>query len=115
PPRAGSSAAPAPVLTRGRRSLRQTFRGRLGRFDAQDRFTFRLTLDGSLRFRLAGPRAADYDLEVRADGHVEGRTRTPGSRDRLGWPAACVQAPETIAVTVRRRSGAGAYALRVTS
>ena len=115
PTQAGNFAAAADVLNPWKRSRHQTFRGRLGRFDAQDRFTFRLTLDGSLRFRLAGPRAADFDLEVRADGHVEGRTRTPGSRDRLGWDAACVQAPETIAVTVRRRSGAGAYTLRVTS
>ena len=115
PTKAGDFAAVADVLTPWKASRHQTFRGRLGRLDAQDRFTFRLTLDGSLRFRLAGPRAADYDLDVRADGHAEGRTRTPGSRDHLGWDAACVQAPETIAVTVRRRSGTGPYTLRVTS
>jgi hypothetical protein len=115
PTQAGNFAAAADVLHPWKRSRRQTFRGRLGPFDAQDRFTFRLTLDGSLRFRLAGPRAANYDLEVRADGHLEGRTRMPGSRDRLGWEAACVQAPETIAATVRRRSGSGPYTLRVTS
>jgi hypothetical protein len=115
PTRAGDFAAAADVLHPWKRSRLQTFRGRLGRFDVQDRFTFRLTLDGSLRFRLAGPRAANYDLEVRAYGHLEGRTRAPGSRDKLGWEAACVQAPETIAVTVHRRSGAGPYTLRVTS
>ena len=101
--------------TRGERSRRRPSAGASGASTSQDRFTFRLTLDGSLRFRLAGPRAANYDLEVRADGHLEGRTRAPGSRDKLGWEAACVQAPETIAVTVHRRSGAGPYTLRVTS
>jgi hypothetical protein len=115
PTRAGDFAAVADVLSPWRANRLQTFQGRLGRLDTQDRFTFRLTLDGSLRFQLAGPRRSNFDLEVRADGHVEGRTRTAGSRDRLGWEAACVQAPETIAVAVRRRSGAGPFTLRVSS
>ena len=105
----------ADVTQPWRASRHETFRGRLGRFDRQDRFTFRLTLDGPLRVRLEGRRSANFDLELRAGGRVEGRTRTPGSRDRLGWDAACVQAPETVAVTVRRRSGGGSYVLRVTS
>ena len=93
----------------------QAFRGRLGRLDAQDRHSFKLTLDGTLRVRLEGPRTANYDLVLRANGRLRGRTRAAGSRDRLGSEAACVQAPETITVTVRRRSGAGPYTLRVTS
>jgi hypothetical protein len=93
---------------------RQAFRGRLGRLDAQDRHSFKLTLDGTLRVRLQGPRTANYDLVLRANGRLRGRTRAAGSRDRVRW-GACVQAPETITVTVRRRSGAGPYTLRVTS
>jgi hypothetical protein len=115
PTPAGNFAAMADVVRPWRATRKQTFRGRLGRFDQQDRFALRLTLDGPLRVRLDGPRAANFDLVVRAGGRVEGRTRTPGSNDHVGWQAACVRSPETVSVTVRRRSGAGPFALHVTS
>jgi hypothetical protein len=113
PTPAGNFAAAADVLDPWRTDRGRAFRGRLGRLDAQDRHRFRLSLDGTLAVRLQGPRRADYDLVVRANGRVVGRTSAAGSRDRRSWEAACVQAPETITVTVRRRSGAGPYTLRV--
>jgi hypothetical protein len=113
PTSAGNVAALRDVGEPWRADRRQAFRGRLGRLDGQDRHSFRLRLDGTLRVQLEGPRTANYDLVLRANGRLRGRTRATGSRDRLGWQAACVQAPETITVTVRRRSGAGPYTLRV--
>jgi hypothetical protein len=115
PTPAGNWAAALDVTQPWRPPRPQTFRGRLGPFDPQDRVAFRLELDGPLRVRLDGPRAANFDLVVRAGGRVEGRTRAPASSDRVGWQAACVRNPETVSVTVRRRSGAGRYVLRVTS
>lgn len=91
----------------------RTFRGALGPRHTQQTVRFRLRLDGRLRLRLRGPRGSDYDLRLRS-GPNHDLTHGPGSRDHIGYAAACRTKPSMpVAVTVIRRHGAGPYRLRL--
>jgi hypothetical protein len=77
-------------------------------------FSVRQTLDGFLTFRLAGPRGANYDIELVNRGQVLRRTVAPGSRDVL-TVLSCRGEDVPVAnlvVRVVRRSGGGRFGLR---
>ena len=90
----------------------RTFRGRLGQGrGAARRFHFRLRLDGAVRARLAGPARLRAEVSVRTPGFAAGRTLGGGRALGVEW---CRRRPvERVTVTVRRLSGAGPFALRV--
>jgi hypothetical protein len=103
------------VLTPWSRAVKRVFRGRFGPRGTKRTFKFALTLDGALRLALSGPRGTNFDISVGALGRSQGSTRARGSHDVLAYKAACRQQPsETVVVTVRRRSGAGAFSLTAT-
>lgn len=89
-----------------------------GRFTAgasrTQRFSFDLTLDGSLSVRLKGPRGSNYNLFLRSNGRDEGRTAASGSRDSISYQAACREEPtERVTVGVKRITGTGPFTVRV--
>lgn len=90
----------------------RTFRGRLGgRGGNMTRFRFRLRLDGAVRVRLAGPARLRAELSLQGAGSADGRIVRAGRELGVEW---CRRKPaELVTVTVRRRSGAGPFALRV--
>ena len=86
-------------------------------FTGTDSRTFHLplTLDGAFTLQLSGPKDANYDIVVKSGGKVEDRTTEAGSSDRLHYRIACRDhRTENLAITVVRRSGAGAYSLTAT-
>jgi hypothetical protein len=88
----------------------RTFRGRLGPRQAARKFAFRMKLDGTVSMRLAAPRG-EYSVQVQAAGHAAGRTLRAGGEFGIEW---CRRRPvERVTVTIRRRSGAGPFALTV--
>ena len=109
------AAARRDVLSPWTRGRTVTYAGVLGPGRAARSFPVRLTLDGSARIALRGPRGADFDLRLSSGGRTLTATRTPGSADRIAPPGAvCRDAPaEWVTVTVQRRSGAGRFALTV--
>jgi hypothetical protein len=117
-PTAGSlKAARADVLdpwTGGRtRRFAGTFaRGRAG---ASRRFTVKLSLDGAVAVRLRGPKGAQYDVRLVSAGHTLAAGKAAGSGDRLSLRAACrsTSGTQPLTVAVVRRSGHGAFRLRV--
>jgi hypothetical protein len=89
-----------------------------GRFSANGsrtrRFSFDLTLDGSLSARLRGPRKSNYNLFLSSNGRNEGKTLNAGSRDSVNYEAACREDPvEHVTIGVKRMSGTGPFTLRV--
>jgi hypothetical protein len=69
--------------------------------------TFR-TLDGNVTFRLAGPRRANFNIELLLAGQVVLHSRQRGSRDVLGGELCDTS---RISARVRRVSGKGRFSL----
>jgi hypothetical protein len=115
-PDAGAfEAARKDVLTPWMHNTSKVFRGTFTAHGPRTRrFSFDLTLDGSLHVRLKGPRKSDYNLFLSSNGRSEGRTSKPGSRDTVDYEAACREdAVEHVTVGVKRSSGIGPFSLRV--
>ncbi len=89
---------------------RRTLTGRVG---PHGRRTFRIPvrLDGDLKFRLTSAPGAVYEVEARAGGFAAGRRLRDGRGFGVEWCRR--RAVEHVAITVRRRAGAGPFALRV--
>jgi hypothetical protein len=88
----------------------RTFRGRLGQGRGTRRFHIRMRLDGVVRLKLAAPAHMSVELTVRGAG-AAGRTVRGGRGFGVEW---CRRRPsELVTATVRRRSGAGPFRLRV--
>jgi hypothetical protein len=115
PDAAAFDAARKDVLAPWKAMTTKVFSGRFGKRGSNvKRFTFDLTLDGSLSMRLKGPRTANYDFVISSNGRNEGRTSRSGSRDSVSYEAACRQdALERVTVAVKRTSGSGPFTLRV--
>jgi hypothetical protein len=89
----------------------KTFRGRLGTGRETRRFRIAMKLDGDLRLRLSGPRGATYAVEAETPGFAAGRRLRSGGAFGVEW---CRRRPvERVTLTVRRRRGAGPFALSV--
>jgi hypothetical protein len=89
----------------------RTFRGRLGPRRGKRRFRIALRLDGDVRLRLSGPRGATYTVEAETPGFAAGRRLRSGGAFGVEW---CRLRPvERVTFTVRRRTGAGPFALSV--
>jgi hypothetical protein len=115
-PDAGAfEAARRDVLTPWTGNTRKAFKGTFtGRGSRVKRFSFDLTLDGSLQVRLKGPRESNYSLVLSSNGRDEGRTTNVGSRDSFNYEAACRQDPtERVTVAVKRVTGTGPFTVRV--
>jgi hypothetical protein len=115
PDAAAFDAARKDVLTPWKAMTTHVFSGKFGKRGANTkRFTFDLTLDGSLSMRLKGPRKADYNFVISSNGRNEGRTSRSGSRDSVSYEAACRQdALERVTVAVKRIHGSGPFTLGV--
>ena len=111
PDRAGSAAIRRDVLHPWTGPRSRIFRGRLGQAPGARRFHFRMRLDGAVRLRLRAPAALRAELTVRGPGSAAGRTVRGGGGLGVEW---CRHRPdERVTVTVRRKSGAGPFRLRV--
>jgi hypothetical protein len=109
-------AARQDVLAPWTRNATKVFHGRFapGGRDTQI-FSFVLTLDGSLRIALDGPRRANFDVDVESLGRDHGGTEGPTSDETYFVRYACREADsENVLVKVRRRHGFGAFTATVT-
>ena len=89
----------------------RTFRGRIGPKRSSRSFWIRATLDGDLRVRVSGRAGARYFVEAETKGFAAGRALTAGGGFGVEW---CRRRPaEHVKLTVRRRAGAGRFALNV--
>jgi hypothetical protein len=115
PDQGAYAAAAKDVLNPWMQGVTKVFKSRFGaRGSNAKRFSFLLTLDGSLQIKLYGPRKANYNLSVASNGHHEGSTKKAGSRDSLSYAAACRQVQtEHVTVAVKRVTGTGPFTLRV--
>ena len=115
PDTAAFDAARKDVLTPWTQNTSQVFKGTFSLHGSRTRrFSFDLTLDGSLSARLKGPRKSNYNLFLSSNGRDEGRTTSAGSRDSVRYEAACREdAVEHVTVGVKRVSGSGPFTLRV--
>jgi hypothetical protein len=115
-PDAGAfEAARKDVLTPWAHNTTKVFEGAFTANGSRTRrFNFDLTLDGSLRVRLKGPRGTNYNLFLSSNGRDQGRTTKPGSRDSVSYEAACREATvEHVTVGVKRVTGTGPFTVRV--
>ena len=115
-PDAGAfAAARRDVLTPWTSNVTKVFKGTFGKRGSKTRrFSFQLTLDGSLQVLLSGPRKSNYNLVLSSNGRPEGRTFNAGSRDSFNYEAACREDPvEHVTIAVKRASGSGPFKLRV--
>jgi hypothetical protein len=97
-------------------NVSRTVTGSLGS-KSQRRFGLVVSLDGPVVAKLNGPRAANYDLQVRLGGQVVDRTSKAGSNDRVGGTLCSAPQqppPNRLTIVVVRRSGSGAFKLRMT-
>jgi hypothetical protein len=89
----------------------RTFSGRLGPRHGKRTFRIRMALDGDVTVKLAARAGAVYEVEARTRGFAAGRKLRRGGSFGVEW---CRRAPvEQVELTVRRRSGSGPFALRV--
>jgi hypothetical protein len=115
-PDAGAfAAARRDVATPWTHSRVRTLSGRFAAGGSSARhFTISLDLDGALSIALHAPEGTQYDLALQASEGEHASTSAPGSDDRLAFEAACrTTAQEQVRLTVRRRSGAGPFTVRV--
>jgi hypothetical protein len=89
----------------------RTFHGRLGPRRAKRTFHIRLTLDGDVELTLRAPRGTVYQVEAETPGFAAGRKLRGGGGFGVEW---CRQrSTDKVALTVHRRAGRGAFALKV--
>jgi hypothetical protein len=115
PDAAAFDAARRDVLTPWTAPTTKVFTGTFGKRGSNTkRFGFDLTLDGSISFRLKGPRTSNYNLVLSSNGRSQGRTSRSDSRDSVSYEAACRQdATERVTVAVKRVKGSGPFTVRV--
>jgi len=89
----------------------RTFHGRLGPKHRQRRFRIRVTLDGDLSFKIAGPAGASYMVEAETPGFAVGKRLEAGTGFGVEWCRR--RRVDHVTLTVRRREGAGPFALTV--
>jgi hypothetical protein len=112
PDRAAFAAIRRDVLQPWTGPRSRTFRGRLGQGrSGARRFHFRMRLDGAVRLRLAAPARLRTELTLRGAGSTAARTVRGGGG--FGVERCRREPDEVVTVTVRRRGGAGPFALRV--
>ncbi|HEX4718930.1 MAG TPA: hypothetical protein VH300_10400 [Thermoleophilaceae bacterium] len=115
-PDAGAfAAARQDVLNPWEANVTKVFKGTFGKRGSNlRRYRFDLTLDGTLRVRLYGPKKSNYNMSIRSNGRYQGRTTKPGSRDTVAYEAACRLDPtEHVTITVKRASGRGPFRVRL--
>jgi hypothetical protein len=113
-PDAGSlAAAREDVLDPWTGPTTKRFAGTLPSGASKRSFRLKVSLDGALAIRLAGPKGAQYDLRLRSHGSSFAHTSARGSDDRLALRAACrtTSGTETVTIQVLRRSGSGPFRL----
>jgi hypothetical protein len=89
----------------------RVLRGRLGPRHESRSFRIRMALDGDVWLRLAAPRGVRATVEVASRDRAIGQRLRGGRGVGVEW---CRRRPvEQVQVTVRRHSGAGRFALRV--
>jgi hypothetical protein len=89
----------------------RTFHGRLGPNSRERTFRIRLTLDGNVTMRLKGAAGARYTVEAETTGYAAGKNMRAGGTFGVEW---CRRRPvDEVKITVRRRAGAGPFALSV--
>jgi len=89
----------------------RTLRGRLGRGRGARSMRLRLTLDGDVTARLDAAPGLRAAVELESDQFASGETLSGGQAFGVEW---CRRAErETVTVRVRRRSGSGPFALRL--
>jgi hypothetical protein len=89
----------------------RTFRGRLGPGRGVRRFRVRVTLDGDVSLRLAAKGNASLTVTAQTRGFAVGRGLRAGRGFGIRWCRR--RLVEYVTLTVRRRSGAGPFALTV--
>jgi hypothetical protein len=89
----------------------RTFRGRVGPRHRTRTFRIKLRLDGELRLDLAAPRGAVYEVAAETPGFAAGERLRDGRGFGVDWCRR--RAVDHVELTVRRRSGHGPFALRV--
>ncbi len=116
-PNAGAFAAiRRDVLTPWNGPTTRTIRRTLSSRRRVTSTTSRLSLDGTVALALTGPRRANYDLQVVENGRVVDQTHARGSRDHVaGTVCRSSQGATSITFRVRRRSGSGSFALRIST
>ena len=111
PGRSAFAAIRRDVLRPWSENRTRTFRGRLGPGRGNRRFRIRVTLDGDVSLELAAARHASYSVTAQTRGYAVGRGLRAGRGFGIEW---CRRRPvEHVTLTVRRRSGAGPFALTV--
>ena len=113
-PTGGSlAAARADVLDPWTKRVAKRFTGTLQAGEKAKDFHLRLTLDGSFSVALAGPRSANFDFGLIADGREQGTTNAAGSDDTLSFNVACrsKRSGGQVTLRMRRRSGSGPFTL----
>jgi hypothetical protein len=115
PDAAAYAAATKDVLNPWQYAVNKVFKGTFGPTGANAKsYHFDLTLDGSLRVKLRGPSRSNYNVHLASNGRNEGTTTAAGSRDSIGYQAACRETPvEHVTATVKRVKGSGPFTLRV--
>jgi hypothetical protein len=111
PTAASLAAARRDVLEPWNGNVTKRYSGTLGSSEKAKDFALRLRLDGSFSVSLSGPRRANFDLGVIAEGREQGTSRASGSRDKLSFRVACRSKTTggQVTIRVRRRSGSGPF------
>ena len=89
----------------------RTFHGTLGRERRERTFKLRLSLDGNVHVALRGRPGLRAEVELRASNFATAETL--GASHGFGVEWCRRQRLERVKVIVRRRSGAGPFALQV--
>lgn len=110
PDEATFAAAQRDIGAPWRGSVSQRRTGSLTSSRPTKTFPVTTTLDGRIRLALDGPRRANFDVQILSGGRVVARSRRSGSRDTLTATDCQVR---QFSVRVVRRSGSGAFSLRV--